>query len=145
MSLEARIRIAAAAYAPLLALLGSGSPLIFRWYDTTPPQGFAYPAVVMMVISNPSDYVYTSRLRTSFARLQFTVWGGQFAAGVAAADSTADMVCDFLDQLNLTAIGRSGIQQNNIVTGNRRAVFTASDTQTYQRVVEAQIFSDDSA
>lgn len=144
-SLEQRIRTAAAAYAPLAALLSSGSPLVFRWYDSTPAQGFVYPAVVAFLVSNPASYCFTSQLRTSFARVQFTIWGGQFAPGVDAADAVGNALQDFLNQLNLQADGRAGIQQNNLIVGNRRAVFTLKDTQTYQRVVDAQIFSDDSA
>ncbi len=152
-SLAERIRTAALNYSvttgspavttyPLRALLASGSPAIFRWYDTTLVQHAAYPAVVMQEISNPPSYVLCSRLNTSFSRFQFTIWGGQFAAGVTASDDVGAVLLPFFDQLNL--VGINGLSQyNNIVLGNRRAVFPMTDQPVYQRVMDVRIFSKD--
>lgn len=152
-SLAERIRTAALNYSvtsgspattvyPLRALLGSGSPLVFRFYDTTLVQKSAYPAVVMQEISNPPSYVLCSRLDTSFSRWQFTIWGGQFAAGVTAADQVADAMLPFFDQLNLVSIPGLSMY-TNIVIANRRAVFPMTDQPVYQRVIDVRIFSKD--
>jgi len=152
-SLAERIRTAALNYSvtagspavtmyPLRDLLGSGSPLVFRWYDTTPIQGRAFPFVVMQEISNPPTYIFCSRLNTSFSRWQFTIWGGQFSAGVTSADQVSAVLMPFFDQLNL--VGISGLSiYNNIVLSNRRAVFPMTDQPVYQRVIDVRIFSVD--
>jgi hypothetical protein len=152
-SLAERIRTAAINYNvlagsplvttyPLRTLLGSGSPLVFRWYDTTLKQNVTYPAVVMQEISNAPTYVYAARLNRSFSRFQFTIWGGQYAAGVTAADQVSDAMLPFFDQLNLY-FTPGLLQYNNIVLSNRRAVFTATDQPIYQRVMDVRIFSQD--
>ena len=152
-SLAERIRTAALNYSvtagspaitafPLRTLLGSGSPVIFRWFDTTLVQKAAYPSVVMQEVSNAPSYVYCARLNTSFSRFQFTIWGGQFSGGVTAADQVSDVLLNFFDQLNL--VGISGLSQyNNIVLSNRRAVFPMTDQPVYQRVIDVRIFSKD--
>jgi hypothetical protein len=152
-SLAERIRTAALNYSvtagspavttyPLRTLLGADSPLVFRWFDTTLIQKAAYPSVVMQEVSNAPNYIYCSRLDTSFSRFQFTIWGGQFAAGVTAADQVGDALLNFFDQLNL--VGISGLSQyNNIVLSNRRAVFPMTDQPVYQRVMDVRIFSKD--
>lgn len=144
MSLESRIRSAAAANPALAALLTAGSPAVFRWYDTTLQPGSTLPAVVAQVISNPANYAVNTRLGTSFARIQLTVWGGQSSAGAAAVDSVAGALFSFFDGLNMTAISRTG-QQNNFVVGNRKAVYFQEDTPIHQRVIDVQIFGDESA
>ncbi len=152
-SLAERIRTAALNYSltagspaittfPLRALLGSGSPLIFRWFDTTILQSAAYPSVVMQEVSNAPSYVYCARLNTSFSRFQFTIWGGQFSGGVTATDQVSDVLLSFFDQLDL--VGIPGLSQyNNIVLSNRRAVFPMTDQPVYQRVMDVRIFSKD--
>jgi hypothetical protein len=152
-SLAERIRTAALNYSvtsgspavitfPLRTLLGSGSPLVFRWFDTTLVQNAAYPAVVMQEISNPPAYIFCSRLNTNFSRWQFTIWGGQFSSGVSSADQVSDALLPFFDQLNL--VGISGLSiYNNIVLNNRRAVFPMTDQPVYQRVIDVRIFATD--
>ncbi len=152
-SLLERIRTAALNYSvssgspavvsyPLRALLGSGSPIIFRWYDTQLLQGSRFPAVSVMVVSNPPSYVFTQRTQTNFSRVQFMIWGGQGAAGAAAATTTSEALYPFFDQLNLYGI--SGlVQYNNIILQDREAVFPQTDTLIYQRVIDVKIFSND--
>ncbi len=152
-SLAERIRTAAINYSalagspavttyPLRTLLGAGSPLIFRWYDTTLKQNATYPSVVMQEISNAPAYILAARLNTSFARFQFTIWGGQYSAGVNAADAVSDAMLPFFDQLNLVSIPGL-VQYNNIVMSNRRAVYVQTDQPIYQRVIDVRIFSKD--
>lgn len=142
-SLEERVRTAAANYPPLASLIGTGSPVQLRWYDTTIVQGVGYPAVVAFTVTNPPSYVFAARLPTSFALMQFTIWGGKSAAGVAAAESVSQAMLDFFDQLDLVGCGRA-IQQNHQVIANRRAVFVQTDTPIFQRVLEVRVFSNDS-
>jgi hypothetical protein len=140
-SLEERIRTAAANYAPLATLVGSGSPLQLRWYDKQWPQGSAFPGVTVLLVTNPQSYVFGGRLPTGWALVQFTIWGGPFAAGAASAESVAQALMNFLDQLDLVGNGRS-IQQNHQVIGDRGAMFVNADNAIYQRVIEARMFSD---
>lgn len=143
-ALEARIRSAAAAYAPLLALLGTGSPLYFRWFDTQLPQGSTFPAVVAQIIADSPEYCANARMNTGYARIQFTVWGGQQSAGEAAANSVRDAMMTFFDALNL--IGISGLSiYPNIVIADRRGIFPQTDGPIYQRVLDVNVFSNDSA
>jgi hypothetical protein len=141
-SLESKLRTAAAAYGPLAALLASGSPALFRWYDTTLVQGAVYPAIVARVVSNSSSYVGTGRLPTSFARVQFTVWGGQYAAGVAAADAVRDALVAFFQQLNLVGIPNQ-VMYSNVILNEMRGVFVPTDTPVFQRIIDVNIFSDE--
>lgn len=141
-SIEERVRTAAANYAPLVALLSSGSPAVFRWFDTTLVEGVIYPAVVAMVVSNPPTYVYAGRTPTSFSRMQLTVWGGQWAPGAAAAEAVTNALLPFFDQLDLVGNGRTE-QQNNLVVMNRRGVFVQTDTPIFQRILDVRIFSND--
>lgn len=138
-TLEVKLQAAAAANPALAALLGSP----FRWYDTQLDQPATFPAVVVYVVSNPRDYSFTARMATSWARVQFTIWGGQFAAGSMSADAVRAALLSFLDQFN--AVGIPGLVQYPCrVVGDHRAGFTQTDTMIYQRVIDAMIFSNES-
>lgn len=141
-NLEARIRAAAAAYAPLATLIGSGSPLILRWNDRQLAQGSAYPAVVALTITNPPTYVFTGRVTSSFALIQYIVWGGVGAAGVQAAEDVTAALISFFDQLDLQGNGRAQ-QQQNMVIANREAAYTQGTTLIYQRVLEVRVLATD--
>ncbi len=152
-SLLERIRTAALNYSalagsplvtayPLRDLLGSGSPLIFRWYDSQLIQGSKFPAVSAFVVSNPPTYCFTGRTAQNFGRIQFVIWGGQGAAGAASAQSVADAMYPFFDQLAL--YGVTGlVQYSNIIMLDREAVFPQTDTLIYQRIMDVKIFSAD--
>ncbi len=144
-SLEQKIRTAAAAFPALVALLGSGSPVLFRWYDTTLVQGSEYPAVVVMIASDPSQYNIGARMPMSWSRIQFTVWGGQYAGGSVSCDQVTAVLLNFLDQADFTANTKTTVQQNNLVVGNRRGAFVLKDTTIYQRILDVQILSDSNA
>lgn len=137
-TLEQKIRAAAAGYAPLAALIGTGSPVVLRWYDRQLVQGSAYPAVVAMTITNPPGYVFTGRLIPSWALCQYTVWGGTGDAGVQSAEAVSAALEDFFDQLDLVGNGRA-IQQNNLIIANREAAFVQATTLIYQRVLEVRL------
>ncbi len=96
----------------------------------------------MQEISNAPAYILAARLNTSFARFQFIIWGGQYSAGVNAADAVSDAMLPFFDQLNLVGINGL-VQYNNIVLSNRRAVYVQTDQPIYQRVMDVRIFSKD--
>jgi hypothetical protein len=134
------LQTAALAYPALTALLGT-SP--FRWWDTQLPQSSTFPAVVVQMVSNPATYTFGGRLPTSFARMQFTIWGGYSAAGSQAADQVRSALYAFLDQFN--AEGIPGLLQYPcLVVNDRRGGFTQGDTLLYQRLLDVQIFSNDS-
>ena len=127
---------------PLRTLLGSGSPLIFRWYNAQLIEGSPLPAVTVFSVSNPPTYVFTQRTQTTFSRVQFVIWGGQGAAGVAAAQAVTYVLYPFFDTLNL--VGIPGLAMyNNTIIGDREAVFPQTDPLIYQRVLDVRIFSNE--
>lgn len=135
-TLEVKLITAIAAYAPLNTLLST------RVYDTQLAQGSAFPALVIQLISNPREYVFTNRLATSWARVQFTVWGGQFAAGNQAADQVRAALLTFLDQFNAEGVPGLTLYPCRVV-GDRRGAFTQEDTLVFQRLVDAMIFNNE--
>ena len=139
--LQSRIRAAAAAYAPLNALLGTNP---FRWFAEQLPQGQALPAIVVKQISGSPTYVVTGRLHTGWTRLQFLIWGGKADAGAQAREDVEAALLSFLDQWD-GGIGIAGLQQYpNLVVGQRDFLFPQTDGPIYQRVTDAQIFSNSS-
>jgi hypothetical protein len=141
-ALEAKLRTSAMANAALLSLLGTGSPVYFRWFDTQLPEGSTLPAVVALLIADSTTYSATARMATSFARVQLTVWGGQGSAGAASADTVRDAILSWLDSMNL--IGISGlVSYPNFVLMDRRGVFPRTDGPIYQRVLDVNVFSND--
>lgn len=137
-SVKQRIRTAASAYSGLTALLGTAP---FRWYDLQLAQGSAKPAVVVQQISGSPTYVVGGRLNTGWGRWQFTIWGsGTDSSNALAVEA---QLLDFLDQLNL--IGITGLTQYPcLVVGQRDAMFPGTQPPSYQRLVDAMIFSNDS-
>ncbi len=138
-SLKAKLFAAASLNAGLVALLGSGSPLVMRWFDQQLPQSYAtFPAVVVQQIANPSDYAVTGRLPTSWSRMQFTVYGS--GADSENANAVVVALAGFLDTFN--SIGITGlVAYPNLIVGDRD--FGVANTQplTYVRVIDARIFS----
>lgn len=139
-SLKARLYAAALVDAGLLALLASGSPAVLRWYDQQLPQGATFPAMVVQQISNPRTYVTTGRMPTGFSRMQFRIFGtgndSQNASAVVAA------LANFLDGFNGSGI--AGLAQySNIIVADRDAGLANTQPLTFQRIVDAMIFSND--
>lgn len=137
-SLKANIRTAAAAFSGLTSLLGT-SP--FRWYDERLLQGSGLPAVVVTIISGSPTYVVTGRLATGWSRVSFTIWGS--TPGSSNASLVESQLLLFLDQINL--IGIPGLVQypSNVVM-QRDAMYAQCDPPIYQRIIDAQIFNNDS-
>ena len=136
-TLIVKIISAAQTFAPLTALLGS-SPI--RMYSLQLPQGSSFPAVLLQVVSHPRTYVANARLATSWARVQFTIFGSTPGGENARAVETA--LCSFLDQLNLTAT--AGLNQYPAqVVNSREFGIAATDPETFQIVVDAMIFSNE--
>ena len=111
--LESRIRKAAqqdTTLASLLTSTGSGKP--FRWCTNGwLLQGLKQlllaenkAVVVTQLISNPSTYVAAGRMPTSWARVQFTIWGGQYTAGAQAAEDVGAALKAFFATLKLSAV-----------------------------------------
>lgn len=141
--LKDRIRAAAIATPALTALLGTNP---FRWYDTQLVQGSALPAVVVQQISGAPVYVVAGRLPNSSTRMQFTCYGVNNAAGMAALSNLVRALTSFFDTLNL--VGISGLAQyQNFVVGDRDG-WVALPGPVPQgnplRLIDAMIFSNDS-
>lgn len=135
--LKTKIRTAASANVGLSAALGT-SP--FRWFDERKPQNAGLPCVVVTIVGKSPTYVITGRLRTGWSRVSFVIWGS--TPGSSNAYAVENALLTFLDQLNL--IGISGLQQYpcNVVM-QRDSLYTQSEPPIYQRIVDAQIFSND--
>jgi hypothetical protein len=129
------LRTAAASFAGLTALLGT-SP--FRWWDTQLVQGSALPAVVTQLVAGSKTYTFAGRLPTGFSRVQFTIWADN---PVSAANVEAQLTA-FLDQF--AGNGISGlVQYPNSIVMQRQSVFQETQPPKYQRITDAQIFSND--
>ena len=137
MTLEAKLRAAAAAYAPLTALIGSPP----RWWDTQRQQGSAFPSVTVLLVSGNKTYVFTGRLPTGWSRVQFTIEAdsGEAARGVEAA------LAAMLDQANF--VGVPGLAQYPsrivLIRGGLNTEMQPGTPGRWWRTVDAMIFSND--
>ena len=137
--LLSKIRIAALAFPGLTNLLGGAAPNQFRWSENQLVQGVAFPAVVVTLISDPRDYVFLNRMATSFARVQFEVWGYDPVAN----DAIVGQLAAFLDQFN--AYGIPGLILNaNFIANDRSTMYAMTQPPQYQRVIDARIFNNES-
>ena len=138
-SIKAKLFAAALQNAALVYLLGSGSPLVLRWYDSQLPQssGTGFPAVVVTLVSNPSDYVASGRLPTSWTRMQFTVYGtGNDSQN---ADAIVEALSSFLDNFNGDGVtGR--LASPSFIVNDRDMGIAETNPRTYIRIVDAKIF-----
>lgn len=136
-TLKSRLRTAAAANAGLTALLGT--PL--RMYDTQLLQGTAFPAATYQQISNPRVYVTAGRLRTSWVRMQFNIYGS------GSDSSNADSVQRALEAFLGTWSGGNGIPglvaYPNYVEGDRDFGIAQTQPLTFMRIVDVMIFNND--
>ncbi len=141
-TLKARLRSAVLLDAGLMAILASGSPAVLRWHDVQLPQGATFPAVVVQMISNPRTYAVSGRLPTGFSRMQFNVFGT--GTDSQEADQVVTALAKFLDQFS----GGTGVtgksQYSNLIVADRDAGVAQTQPLTYQRILDAMIFSDDS-
>ena len=136
-SLKAKLFAAALLNPSLVYLIGGGSPLLLNWYDQQLPQYATFPAVVVQQISDPQMYATSGRIPTSWARMQFTVYGtgtdSQNANAIVAA------LTSFLDTFNGDGVtGRS--QSPNYVVGDRDMGVAQTQPLTYMRVLDTRIF-----
>ena len=136
-SLEIKIRTAAAAYAPLAALLGT-SP--FRWYDTQLVQGTVFPAVVTQLVSNAPTYALPGALTASFARVQFTVWDtdAERARAVEAA------ITAFLTVANFGPYSSPVTVFANYILNTRQSMYPQTQPPQFQRIMDCKVYNDDS-
>jgi hypothetical protein len=139
-SLKAKLFAAALQNAALVYLLaGPGSPLILRWFDSQLPQtaGTGFPAVVVSQISDPQMYVGSGRLPTSWARMQFTIYGS--GTDSQNADAIAQAIAAFLDTFIADGVtGRPACPCQ--IVGDRDMGIAATQPLTYIRIVDARIF-----
>lgn len=134
--LKSKLFAAASAYGPLQALLGT-SP--FRWSEQL-VQGTEFPAITVFIVSNPRVYAVTGRMATSWARVQFTIFGS--GNDSTNADAVAQALFSFLDNVNFAGLPTYPANPNNIV-GDRDAGIAATQPATYQRIVDAMIFNNE--
>jgi Protein of unknown function (DUF3168) len=138
--LKDKIRAAAIATPALTALLGTNP---FRFFDTQLPQGSAFPAVVVQIISGGKSYALNTRLATGFSRVQFTIWSTNTAAGYASQAALEIALANFLDGLNL--VGIAGLSQySNIIVDTRDGFYAQTQPGNPLKQIDAMIFSNDS-
>lgn len=138
MTLKAALFDQARHDAGLAALLASGSPSIFRWYDTQLPQkGAKFPAITVTQTSNPAEYVAGGRMPTSYVSVLFRIYGtGNDSQN---ADAVATALAAFLDTFNGSGIEGLAAYSNHI-TSDRDGGIAQTDPLTYQRLIGARIF-----
>jgi|SRR5580658_4439672 hypothetical protein len=134
-SLIVAIRAAAGAYAPLTSLLGVGSAIRISTLQLI--QGGPFPGIALQLISNPSDYVVNTRLATSTARVQHTVFG--MTPGGNNAWAVVQALRTFYDQFN--AIGISGLSTYPTrIVGVTELGIPETQPQTFLIRLDAMIF-----
>jgi hypothetical protein len=132
--IEQKLITAMQANAAITALVGTAI------YDTQEVPGTPFPSIVLQTISHVPPYVMAGRVSTARYRIQFTLWGGQFAAGQQAAAALRDALFSFLDTFSALPAGSVSTQ----IAMDRRALFPRTDGPIFQRIVDAMIWSDDS-
>lgn len=136
-SLKAKLFTQASVFPALTALLGTNP---FRWFDEQLPQSATFPAIVVFLIDDPSDYVIGGEMSTSWQMLQFTVYGtgndSVNASLVVAALKSFLRVFNAYSSRPLPAYA-------NRVTGNRDGGIADTQPLTYQRFVTAKILNDE--
>lgn len=138
-SLKQKLFAAALLNPRLVYLLGGGSPLVLRWFDQQLPQaaGTGFPAVVVSQVSDSGTYVGSGRLPTSWARMQFTVYGTGFDS--QNADAIVQALADFLDTFSADGVtGRPACPCN--IISDRDMGIAATQPMTWMRVVDCRIF-----
>jgi hypothetical protein len=139
LGLKARIRNAALADVTLLGLLGTVSPASLRWFDTQLLQGAAFPAVVVMVVSNPETTTNQGALPTTFARVQYTIWCDDTSAGATQMVSIINGLYAFFKTLNL--IGMEGLTQYpNRVVLERDGLYAQTQPPKLQHTMDVMQF-----
>ncbi len=135
MTLEADLRTQAAAFPGLTTLLGTNP---FRWFDTQLPQGADMPAVVVQLVAGSKTYTLAGRLPTGFSRVQFTIWD----TDAQRSRDVETQLANFLDVFNGTGIPGL-VQYPNSIVLQRQALFAETQPPKYQRINDANIFSND--
>lgn len=138
-SLKAKLFAAALLNPGLVSLLGGGSPLLLRFFDQQLPQtaGTGFPAVVVSQISDPQMYVGSGRLPTSWARMQFNIYGS--GTDSQNADAIVQALAAFLDTFNGDGVTGRPASPNNIIS-DRDMGIAATQPLSYMRIVDARIF-----
>jgi hypothetical protein len=140
-TIKARLYSAARLDAGLVALLGTGSPMVLQWHDMQVPLGGPFPAVGVSVVSNPRTYAVSGRLPTGFSRIQFDVFGT--GNDSQEADQIVTALAKFLDGFS----GGTGVtgksQYSNLIVSDRDAGIAQTQPLTYRRIVDAMCFVDD--
>ena len=140
-SLKAKLCAAAKLNAGLQALLG---PLpAFRWQDVQliPTGQTIKPTVAVQQISNPKSYSVNAVLTTSFVRMQFNCFGS--GADSESANSLANALFSFMETFDALGLPASPSRPNYVV-GDRDILFTETQPAVFMRVIDYQIFVDDS-
>lgn len=138
-SLKEKLFAQASSFPELQALLLTGSPAPFRWYDQQLPQKTVFPCVVVRIISNPSTYAVTGRLPTSFSRVEFRIYGT--GSDSQNADLVAQAVSDFLDVFNGYGIVTPHSVHANRIVGDRDGGVADTEPLTFLRMIDAQIYN----
>lgn len=151
-TLKAKLFAQASAYAPLQALLGA-PPDIFRWFDSTLDQDAlttGKSAVVVTQVSRKPVFANLGQLPTDWARMQFTIFGAVTDPNGGADSQSCDAVVgalqQFLPTFNATGITSGGNAIPSFVLMSDRDMGLAeTQPRTYQRIVDAMIWSDNNA
>jgi len=139
--LEERILTAAQAFPALITSLASNP---FGMYFTTLPQGAAFPCIVMRQISGARMYRVDARMKTGFQRVSFTIWGGQFRAGFDACVTVKTALLSFMDNsaFDGIAVGSTRNQAANYLLLDLSAEYFQTDSPIYQRILDFNIYDD---
>lgn len=140
VQLKAKLIAAMNAYTPLTDLIGSPASAWDTQLPQFPQPPNLFPAIVLFQVSNPPTYIVTGRMSTSFARIQFTIYGtGNDSTN---ADAVAQALYSFLDNFNAAGIANAPANPSTVVM-DRDAGIAQTQPLTYQRIIDASIFNND--
>ena len=137
-SLKEKLFAAAKLDAGLQTVLLSGST--FQWADIQLPQSWnltSKSALSVQLISDPTQYATAGPLATSWARVQFSIFG--HGNDSTNADAVAAALFAFMGSFNGGAVPN---QAANYKVGDRDAGLTQTQPVTYQRIVDYFIWND---
>lgn len=137
MSLEERIRDAAAADPTISGIFGSGSPLLLRWYNTQLPPGNVPKAGTCLRaqrISTSPLYGMQGLFQTNWVRMQFDILDLSSITALTASDA-------IINWLGTVSFGNLPDQFANFLLNQRGGLQPQLQPPVYVQTLDFRIFN----
>ena len=146
MTLEAKLRTLAAADPTLAGIFGSGSPLVFRWFDTQLTQQAVETGIcaVALRVSTRLIYVQEGLLTLTQPRVQIDVVDlidPEACRAAAAAIIAWLRTVDFASNAQFGSIATTPTQYPNFVLNQRGGMYFQVQPPAYVQSLDLRIFN----